>query len=59
MILCQKCGFQSLNCNCKTSKNKGNYWEADTKKLYTWEELMGYYKAKVITSRALQTNLQD
>ena len=27
-------------------KNKGKYWETETKRFYNWEELMEFYKTK-------------
>ena len=46
MTLCQNCELEKYKCKCPNMTNKGKYWEEQTKRFYTWEELKEYYRKK-------------
>ena len=48
MTVCQNCQLEKYKCKCPNMTQKGKYWEEQTKRFYTWEELRAFYKSKEV-----------
>ena len=46
MTQCQHCEQEKYKCKCSNMTMNGMFYEENTKRFYTWEDLRKYYESR-------------